>query len=154
MTPREVSEKVRDHLTQQCALSKSDKNVPDECAYRSDTGGMCAVGCLITDEVYEQVQSRPSTAIEGKVVGDPRVLVALDMSFGVDASEFEGMLLHWQQYHDGTFTDGDDEQFRANYEWWIKNGDVAHSPAAVHEHIFNNEARLVGGLIEEEADNE
>lgn len=48
MTNQEIFDKVLAHLRQQGEAAKSGGN----CAYRSSNGNMCAIGCLMPDEVY------------------------------------------------------------------------------------------------------
>ena len=61
MTEQEVFDKVAPHLlTQQVAAYGPNPNPGDEsqgksCLYRGPNGTMCAVGCLIPDEVYNPV---------------------------------------------------------------------------------------------------
>lgn len=59
MTDREIFERVRAHLLKQNARSGivvTDEDGEDstECRYRGPDGMMCAVGCLITDEAYDE----------------------------------------------------------------------------------------------------
>jgi len=51
MNKQEIFNKVRDHLLKQNAKSLKKHSI--HCAYRSDSGLKCAIGCLITDENYE-----------------------------------------------------------------------------------------------------
>lgn len=60
MTPQEIFEKVSRHLLTQ--NKRSMLVVPGDstdhgCAYRGQDGLRCAVGCLITDEVYEEAKT-------------------------------------------------------------------------------------------------
>ena len=58
MTIKQIIDKVENHLLKQNAKSV---NSGDSCRYRGDNGMSCAIGCLISDEMYD-----PS--IEGKGV--------------------------------------------------------------------------------------
>jgi hypothetical protein len=49
MNKQEVFNKVRDHMLKQNERSTNDTG---HCAYRGDNGMMCAAGCLIPDELY------------------------------------------------------------------------------------------------------
>lgn len=54
MTNQEIFNKVYTHLYKQAqpALRHSDFIDGPACAYRGEDGAMCAVGCLIPDDVY------------------------------------------------------------------------------------------------------
>lgn len=54
MTPQEVFDKVAKHLLTQNAESI----LGNGCAYRGTHGRMCAVGCLIPDELYDPKMER------------------------------------------------------------------------------------------------
>jgi len=49
MTKQEIFNKVSNHLTKQNAVSKKNGS----CAYRGEDRHMCAVGCLIPNELYK-----------------------------------------------------------------------------------------------------
>ena len=56
MNQQEIFDKVASHLITQGVKSTyvfSDGGYP-RCAYRGDNGTMCAAGCLIPDEEYDQ----------------------------------------------------------------------------------------------------
>ena len=91
MNLRETFNKVKEHLlAQNCAAIRSD----GACLYRGPDGTKCAVGCLISDEVYDP-------AVEGMFVGDVPVRHLLELS-GVDLRHKNavGMLLALQVMHD------------------------------------------------------
>lgn len=50
MTDQEIFTKVKNHLLTQNA--KSAREIDGACMYRGPNGRMCAVGCLIPDELY------------------------------------------------------------------------------------------------------
>lgn len=50
MNKQEIFTKVKNHLLTQ--MEKSWNKVVAGCAYRAPNGLMCAVGCLIPDELY------------------------------------------------------------------------------------------------------
>jgi hypothetical protein len=50
LTKKEIFLKVREHLRTQ---GEPALNEDDQCAYRSTNGKMCAIGCLIPDELYD-----------------------------------------------------------------------------------------------------
>lgn len=58
MTPQEIFTKVKAHLLKQNARSMAhvtvDGDAALDCAYRGDNGTMCAVGCLIPDQLYRR----------------------------------------------------------------------------------------------------
>ena len=59
-TKQEIFDQVAKHLLEQAEPSISDEN---GCAYRGDNGLKCAVGCLITEDQYEDTYRD----FEGKV---------------------------------------------------------------------------------------
>ena len=65
LTKQEVFDKVATHLLTQMEQSRSEaakgfSKEPTGCAYRGDGGKMCAVGCLIPDDIYDE-------EMEGKI---------------------------------------------------------------------------------------
>lgn len=52
MTNQEIFDKVLNHLRQQGHAATVFINGETSCRYRAGDGGMCAVGCLIPDELY------------------------------------------------------------------------------------------------------
>lgn len=86
MTKPEIFAKVRKHLLSQNAKAMLPNK--DTCAYRAPDGKMCAVGCLIPDEMYYP-------ELEGNGIGDmPWGFVEY---FGKDNIDFLGDL---QDIHD------------------------------------------------------
>lgn len=120
----QISEKIRDHLTKQRKQSKSvyaGSKVPS-CAYRGDNGLMCAVGCLITDEVY-------TPDLESQCADTRDVVHALMNSLGFDITEkIEQLCTDWQLYHD-------DEINGFSYANWI-GGFNSTSPEMFHIHMM------------------
>jgi hypothetical protein len=113
MTLRELSERVRDHLTQQRAQSTK----VDSCAYRGENDTMCAVGCLIDDDHYDD-------RIEGTRVGGRLIRYALKSSLGFELNHYAiRMLSHWQFYHD--------DDCGRYVAWLYDSGN--HSPAIQHD---------------------
>lgn len=51
MNEQETFNKVRDHLLKQKCKARDNERV---CMYRAPDGKMCAVGCLIPDELYKE----------------------------------------------------------------------------------------------------
>lgn len=81
MNPQAIFDRVVDHLRKQgrkATRVERVAGVEGECAYRSDDGAMCAVGCLLTEEAY-------SPDLEGKNTMDRKVLDALRAS-GINPS--------------------------------------------------------------------
>lgn len=131
-TIREVSEKIRDHLTQQRARATFE-STGGSCCYRAPNGNKCAVGCLIPDGQYDP-------EFEGAVIHRPfdhedkRAYIirqVLSEAYGIDFEQADnvGVLRDWQQYHDS-----------GDYPCWIMYdagypGDYA-SPAQWHEQIM------------------
>lgn len=95
MNLEQISERIRDHLTNQ----KAQSILPDNftCRYRGPEGRMCAVGCLIDDAHYDP-------AFEGQSAAETRVIAAVLYSLVVDPSVTVVALGHmldaWQCYHD------------------------------------------------------
>jgi len=79
--------KVLQHLARQGGAAKHQ----GDGAYRG-FGGMCAVGCLLTDEAY-------SPDIENKAVGQTPVDVAVGLSLGIPNFHEQRMSEHCQIYH-------------------------------------------------------
>lgn len=91
MNKQEIFEKVCRHLATQNARSVGDSG---DCAYRGENGTMCAVGCLISDECYNE-------SLEGYTVCRSDVNEALYRS-GVELDEdIYRTLEALQELHDG-----------------------------------------------------
>lgn len=73
MELREIFDKVKEHLLTQNAQSLGAVNEFGDpvCQYRSDDGKMCAVGCLIPDNLYR-------IELEGRNVTDDTILAVLN----------------------------------------------------------------------------
>lgn len=94
MNMQEVFDKVSAHLLKQNARSVAC-GINSTCSYRGEEGRMCAVGCLIPDELY-----RPS--LEGWAVWQPAVNSVLGQC-GIDVSPkspMRKMLTRLQSIHD------------------------------------------------------
>lgn len=94
MNQQRIYERVRDHLLTQNA--KSQVNLPVQCLYRGPAGRKCAVGCLITDENYDE-------ALEGHGLGyeDDIVLNAVEASIDDTLGDSDILLLNClQRVHD------------------------------------------------------
>ena len=84
-----VFDKVVKHLLTQKRRSYGERG----CAYRSEDGAMCAVGCLISDKTYE-------LGIEGQSSWDVRVLAALNSSGIPTHGAMKSLLRNLQVLHD------------------------------------------------------
>lgn len=85
---------IRTHLLTQ---NKKARTVAGRCKYRTDSGLKCAVGCLITDSVYEDV----GRIIEGRPAEAPEVTQAVEESIGETLDvRAESMLYRMQRLHD------------------------------------------------------
>lgn len=123
MRLEQISEKIRDHLTNQKEQSRNGGS----CAYRSHTGARCAVGCLVNDDFYSWV-------LEGLSVRRPAVLNAVCASLGIeyvtaapqDKRLLMDMLIQWQKYHD--------HPDAGMYAQWCKDGS-GMSPQRFHEEM-------------------
>ena len=87
---KEIFDRVKTHLLEQGARARHSTGV---CAYRAPNGLKCAVGCLITDEAYND-------GLEGKNVKSGRVLPALIVSGISTDSTTLHMLTSLQSIHD------------------------------------------------------
>lgn len=119
-----ISERIRDHLTKQRQQSKAKYGscVTPSCAYRGDNGLMCAVGCLIADEVYYP-------ELESLCADVTDVVRAMQKSLGFEITEeMIHLCTNWQLYHD-------DEMNGFSYANWI-NGNEDTSPELFHIHLM------------------
>ena len=143
MTLLQISEKIRDHLIKQKAKSESNNG---SCKYRNANGNMCAVGCLIPDEVY-------SPELEGKAMGREEIITAVGLSLKMKLDvDTLALLRAWQNYHDSAYAQYEDGEsvFRVNYGRWIVEGaehDSPNSPSAMHEHLKTRERYDMTGEI-------
>ena len=92
MNKQEVFNRVYRHLLAQGARSQASDS--PGCAYRGEKGRMCAVGCLIDDEHYDEHWNTSA-------VGEPEVLTALGASLHCEIYEGDLPFLSDLQYvHD------------------------------------------------------
>lgn len=137
MTLEQISEKIRDHLIAQKARSIGELGI--SCKYRGHNGMMCAVGCLITDEVYDSTGG----IIEGECADASSVHQALVDSLGFQFTEaVEKMLLNWQAYHDDyaclRFVAGSPT---LSYKRWLSTDEESDSPEALHKFIMSGDLK-------------
>jgi len=93
MSVREIFNKVEKHLLKQNAKSMNDSQ---SCRYRTYDGLSCAVGCLMTDDMYD-------SSFEGESVQADEVEEALTPIVGVNEEKREiklGLLYQLQLVHD------------------------------------------------------
>ena len=93
MSVNKIFYKVQKHLLKQHEKSES---MEAGCQYRSDNGLRCAVGCLMTDAIYD-------SSFEGNNMGDRRVRQALTPIVGVNEDKRElklNLLYQLQLVHD------------------------------------------------------
>ena len=91
MNKQEIFTEIVTHLLKQNAKAMDEE---EHCMYRGSNGTMCAVGCLIPDELYNE-------KMEGDRIGE--VLAEnpkLQNFFDLD-EEGEQLLRHCQSVHDG-----------------------------------------------------
>ena len=74
MSVREIFNKVEKHLLKQ---NEKSRDRHDSCQYRSYRGLSCAVGCLMTDDMY-------SHTLEGESVMSDEVMDAIAPIIGVN----------------------------------------------------------------------
>lgn len=89
MNAQEIFDKVAVHLITQGHQSKSEIG---ECEYRSESGDRCAIGCLISNELYQ-------TSMEGKVVSNLINQYAMPNYFTTHAA----LLNDLQEIHDSDY---------------------------------------------------
>lgn len=118
MTPKEIEDRIIEHLETQ-KKPAMDTSGYKMCAYRSQEGLKCAVGCLISDEYYDPVAETAglyyqkvtggvwaSSRGELDLVGD--ALARMLNNAGIPATEEIKQLLHeWQNRHDDQENWGD-----------------------------------------------
>jgi hypothetical protein len=95
MSMKEIFNKVEKHLLEQNAKSIREG---DNCQYRSDEGLSCAVGCLMTDDMYDY-------SLEGESVRSEEVREALTPIVGVNEKKRKlklNLLYQLQNIHDDT----------------------------------------------------
>lgn len=119
----QISERIRDHLTQQKAQSLDYRG---GCAYRGENGTMCAVGCLITDKAY--TKNIESISVNSVMVGDALLASGVALVPGA-----KGLLSDWQRYHDSMCSRGKGY----SYNYWIR-GAAGDSPENFHNFIIEH----------------
>lgn len=83
VTLQEVFDRVVNHLLMQNAQSFASKN-GEICAYRGADGLMCAVGCLIPDNLYKPEMDAPETVEHmGTYISSTDIMGIAD-HFGLD----------------------------------------------------------------------
>lgn len=103
-TPQSIFNQVAEHLLTQNARSLDPDNA--RCAYRGRDDQRCAVGCLITDELYkdsmedESVHYLPVRAAVRKSI-DPQ-----DLMTGADWDTTKELLAKLQKMHDNFEPEG------------------------------------------------
>jgi hypothetical protein len=96
-----------DHLATQKARAWSEDN--GTCGYRTETGLMCAVGCLIPDELYDpeiegDIDRLLSAELYDRNSASPRVVAGehlQSLAPSVDRETLGHFLNAVQRYHDG-----------------------------------------------------
>ena len=89
-----VIEKSRDFLMAQGKQSVNDEHV---CLYRAEDGSMCAVGCLIPNDLYD---SKYEDCAPNNL-GLNEVMVQLSELYGVPMDTLISDLVYLQNKHDG-----------------------------------------------------
>lgn len=101
MTDQEIFDKILFHLRKQGKAARDDTG---NCAYRGAGGTMCAVGCLISDDMYdpafEGLTASAAYPEDGCQLnpGTRELRRALDAA-GIDPSQWE-LLMRMQSGHD------------------------------------------------------
>ena len=90
MNTKQLFKTVAEHLLNQQQQSENG----GLCMYRGPYGNKCAVGCLISDEVY-------TTKLEGLATGAERVVKAINTSLNDVLTESDiDLLVELQTIHD------------------------------------------------------
>lgn len=92
-TDREVFEHVRDHLIKQNQQSMTENGF---CVYRGPNGTSCAIGCLISEEFYDQDEMEDMPANSSYVMDGIR----LSNPEWVMSNQNTEMLMILQRMHD------------------------------------------------------
>ena len=112
LTRQEIFTKVVTHLRKQGdkAMGRDplDPEMPAGCMYRGENGTMCAVGCLIRDEVYtSDIEGYGVCNIGGGYLGEDheagrayQTLANALYESGVDVYEDRSLLEALQKLHD------------------------------------------------------
>lgn len=116
-------DKIEQHLIQQKARAVQlgtsiGPGEGDRCQYRTDSGAMCAAGCLIPDDKYD-------VTMEGLTANG--VINNFPGAFPTDISEHE--LGAWQQYHDSFWMFGHKGY---SYKAWIAGDEEQHPSKFKH----------------------
>lgn len=136
MTLQEIHDKIKAHLLAQGRPAWS--TALSSCAYRTSDGNggtlMCAVGCLIKDDVYERYQNNKGYAlIEGRKVSHLNLRRALADS-GIEAEEgtrMQELLSRWQLIHDDAADELMGDVDTRNWAQKIHDG-AAHIASELH----------------------
>ena len=98
MNNQEAFDKVIDHLD---SMTHQSADSEGHCYYRSPDGGMCAVGCLIPDELYsiEMENSMAFVALKGiPLFANVDLEMLTDLQTIHDTPSFWGQYgLSWEQ---------------------------------------------------------
>lgn len=88
------------HLAAQRAQSIDES---EGCCYRSDTGEVCAIGCLFSDKAYQEADRPEWMSVDGLLMGEAPEVAAELYKFkpmGMDDELFISLLTAFQGYHD------------------------------------------------------
>lgn len=123
MSIEQISERIRDHLIAQRAVSTQ----AGFCRYRDHNGNKCAVGCLIPDSRYDGDMEGAAIYTEGH--SGMLLRGVLKSEYGLDlhrGSADLALLQTWQIYHD-----------KGDYQKWTECG-KGESPYEAHERVMHN----------------
>lgn len=98
LTRQEIFDKVSTHLLKQRARSA----VRSQCKYRTPNGLMCAAGCLIADEHYDEKFEGSAVCGPGELPKDDHMDPLLEKAMNLSgvASEDFGLVSALQRLHD------------------------------------------------------
>lgn len=108
----EIAQRIVDHLLKQRVVSRhpeDDEEISNNgCAYRGSYGAMCAVGCLINDDVYDpQIEYAGISNLVYGPLNEPAaqaLQVALHQSHIPTDPLTLQMLWEFQRFHDTGYT--------------------------------------------------
>lgn len=98
MNLHEINKVIRDHLIKQ--RSQAVLGAAEACAYRSDDGKMCAVGCLIDENHYSEYFEENSVTDRADLVEAVCDSVGFIPETHHELILLGNVLSQWQGYHD------------------------------------------------------
>jgi len=137
MTNQEIYDKVLTHLRRQGRAAVAIEDGEPSCRYRDGLGGMCAVGCLIPDEVYTpEIEGEGVFSVGRLLRGEltaerkPYVKVLWDVLKRVGITEDQlGLLRRLQSAHDEDLNGFGMDDWEAEMSAIADDFDLHYTPA-------------------------